>query len=292
MKLCLASILAVVLLASSCAAAEQSVDTLSRVNCVRILINKKDPAGSGFFLDDRHVVTCFHVIAKNWALEVQPNTTVKLDWKLHTDLRVELETGEKIEATFLSVPTKQDPTPIIHDFAILKLKRPISKKNLGLSFYGNPILPEVGADVYFSGYPLGTPAMLTHKGRISGIDKTQTIICIQAPINKGNSGGALLTSEGELIGILSMREGGITKKLDQTVKYYQKKKSKMASMRIGGIDPVDISIETIKVLNAYISTGIGYARNATHLRAYLSRHPLTKKQGKKPTNKPDAGDGK
>ena len=68
-------------------------------------------------------------------------------------------------------------------------------------------------------------------------------------------------------------------------------KGKMASMQIGGIDPVDISIETIKVLNAYISTGIGYARNATHLRAYLSRHPLTKKQGKKP-NKPDAGDGK
>ena len=86
-----------------------------------------------------------------------------------------------------------------------------------------------------------------------------------------------MTPEGELLGVVSMREGRITQKLDQTRKYYQHAKGKMASMRIGGIDPVDISIDTINVLDAYISTGIGYARNAKHLQDYVKRHPLKKK---------------
>lgn len=268
--------IAVALWSTSCTTADQSIESLSRANCVRILVNNNDPVGSGFFLDDYHVATCFHVVAKRWAVETQSNAVVKLDWELYNNLCIELESGDKIEATFLSIPTKQDPTPIIHDFSILKLKQSQKKKGIGVKFYEQPKLPDVGADVYFSGYPLGAPAMLTHKGMISGIEKTGTIICVQAPINKGNSGGALLTSEGELIGILSMREGGITQKLGQTRDYYQQMKGRMASMSIGGIDPVDISIDTINVLDAYISTGIGYARNAMYLRDYLSRHPLTK----------------
>jgi len=150
MKTSLVCSLAVVLLAPSCATAQQSVDTLSRSNCVRILINKKDPAGSGFFLDDRHIATCFHVVTKKYALQVQSNVVMKLDWEPHPDLWIELENGDKIEAAFLSVPTKQDVTPIIHDFAVLKLKQPPTQKGLGLNFYTKPRMPGVGADVYFS----------------------------------------------------------------------------------------------------------------------------------------------
>ena len=49
----------------------------SRENCVLIQSTSTKSAGTGFFLDDQHVATCFHVIAK------------LLDggkWDLHPDL--------------------------------------------------------------------------------------------------------------------------------------------------------------------------------------------------------------
>lgn len=271
MKMKLSPVLLVALLAASCGEEDKQMYDVSRSNCARI-VAANNPVGSGFFIDEQHVVTCFHVAAKEWVLQLQSNQVIQITWAPQDDLQIEMEDGTKVSATFLSTPTEQDPSPIIHDFAILRLANP--QKGKGLPFHTDPSLPEIGTEVFFSGYPLGTPAMLTHKGVISGIEKTETIICIQAPINKGNSGGALLTPKGEVLGVISMREGGITQKLDQTRKYYQEAKGKMASMSIGGIDPVDISMDTINVLDAYISTGIGYAHNAKHLQNYIKRHPL------------------
>ena len=85
-----------------------------------------------------------------------------------------MKDGRTIPAVFLSVPTKKDPAPILHDFAVLRLPNP--QKQKGLPFYKGSALPDVGTDVFFSGYPLGAPAMLTHKGMISGIEKTGTVV--------------------------------------------------------------------------------------------------------------------
>jgi len=121
--------------------------------------------------------------------------------------------------------------------------------------------------------------MLTHKGMISGFTKNQSILCIQAPINKGNSGCALLNTRGEVIGIISNREGGISQELNRIRKQIlyieQNKRGNITAL---GINPLLVDKDVINILSRYISTGIGYARNISHAKQYIQRHNLIKSE--------------
>lgn len=245
----------------------QNVLQTSRANCVQVQSPSANTSGSGFFLDSEHIGTCFHVAAN---LEIQ-GTNVK--WQIHQDLRVILANGDTINAVCISQPTNQDPSPLLSDFAILKLSSKPSVAIKPNALIKNDTPPAVGDEVVFSGYPLATPAMVTHKGMISGVSKDANIICIQAAINKGNSGGALLNSNGEVIGIISMREGGITQGLMELTRYIESTE-KHGSVKIMGVDPLQSTKEIINVLDTYISTGIGYAITVKHLRQYIDRHPI------------------
>jgi len=110
------------------------------------------------------------------------------------------------------------------------------------------------------------------KAKISGVDINGSIICIQAPINKGNSGGALLSSDGNVLGVISMREGGISKGLDDLSKHIEIT-SKQGSVQIMGVDPLQSIRAIISTLDTYISTGIGYAIHIKYLREYCKKHP-------------------
>ena len=110
---------------------------------------------------------------------------------------------------------------------------------------------------------------------ISGIDDSGSIICIQGSINKGNSGGALISGDGKAIGIISMREGGISKALQELTVYIEAT-SKQGSVQIMGVDPLKAIKATVETLNTYISTGIGYARYIKFLKEYCSKHKILK----------------
>jgi len=163
----------------------------------------------------------------------------------------------------------------------IRLKTKATKSQGSFPFCkGNPGLV-VGDDVYFSGFPFGVSAMLTHKGMLSGFTENQSVLCIQAPINKGNSGGALLNARGEVIGIISSREGGIPQALDQIRKTIGAMGSQnVISVKTNNItvDFLQVDKEVINVLDRYISTGIGYARNISSAREYVRRHGLMKSE--------------
>lgn len=244
--------------------AQPDIIQTSRNNCVKIESPSAKVSGTGFFLDEQRIATCFHVISK---IDVQ-GTNVK--WEIFQDLKVILENGDTLDAKCVSQPTQNDPSPLFMDFAVVKLN---SKSTLQIK--PNPLStvdanPVVGSEVFFSGYPLATPAMVTHKGMVSGVSTDGSIICVQAPVNKGNSGGALLNSKGEIIGIISMREGGISQGLMELSKYIQSTESQ-GSVQIMGVDPLQATKEIINVLDIYISTGIGYARSVKFLRTYLNK---------------------
>jgi V8-like Glu-specific endopeptidase len=262
----------------------------SRESCVRILIDSKKPAGSGFFVDANHVVTCFHVITSTFSIDpntakittafsIDPNTA-KVTWRAYPDIVVVTMGGEKIKAECISVPKVSDISPFIFDFAVLRLKTKPKKSVSPISFSEKNTHLAVGNDVYFSGFPLGAPTMLTHKGMLSGLTKNKGILCIQASVNKGNSGGALLNRHGEAIGIISMREGGISKGLNQLRKHIEEiEKQKRGSLTMWGVNPLQSDKEIINVLNRYISTGIGYARNTSYVRDYIKKYALMKSKG-------------
>jgi S1-C subfamily serine protease len=239
---------------------------LSRESTVMIISQSNNSKGSGFLIGDLYVLTCFHVVAK---LSVQGNI---INWNVPIELQVTLPSGETIDGSVISIPTQADSTPLIQDFALIKLKTAPAKSFKTVKFASEKENLKVGDDLVFSGYPLATPGMVTHRGMVSGFDESGSLIFIQAAINKGNSGGALLNSQGHVVGIISMREGGISQGLGDLQAYIDKT-SQQGSVQLMGVDPLQATKAIIQTLDQHISTGIGYAKSIKFARDFLSNHP-------------------
>src|SRR3569833_376126 len=135
--------------------------------------------GSGVIVDQAgHLVTNDHVIANA------------------DSIRVQLEDGRIAEAHIVG----RDPDT---DLAVLR----IALHNLPVATFGRSDQLRVGDVVLAIGNPLGHTHTVTH-GIVSatsrqqlGIAPLEDFIQTDAPINFGNSGGALVDSSGALIGI-------------------------------------------------------------------------------------------
>jgi serine protease Do len=103
------------------------------------------------------------------------------------------------------------------DLAVLK----IDAAGLPFLLYGNSEAVKLGQWVLAIGYPLNlettvTAGIVSAKGRSIGINSRQSqtpvesFIQTDAAINQGNSGGALINTDGQLIGINSAINGGYT----------------------------------------------------------------------------------
>jgi serine protease Do len=114
-------------------------------------------------------------------------------------VRVELNDGREYTAKVVGVDTPSD-------LAVLD----VNADNLPALALGDSSNPRVGDVVLAVGNPLGvgqtvTMGILSAKGRQTeiGDGSYQDFLQTDAPINRGNSGGALVTANGELIGITS-----------------------------------------------------------------------------------------
>lgn len=238
---------------------------LSRTNTVRITVPDLSSTGTGFFLDSGHVLTCYHVIA------AASSSTQGL-WRLGQDIRVTLSDGEEIPAVCITPASATDMTPQFNDFAVLRLAHPPQRSRPGMTLApGGP--PEVGADVLFSGFPLSVPTMVTHKGYLSGVTGNLRLLCIQAPVNKGSSGSALLGANGAVIGIVTYREGDLPQELKKLAAQIRAFEERKTGIQVTGIDPLSVERQILDSLDRYISPGIGYALNVSLVRTYLETHP-------------------
>jgi serine peptidase DegS len=135
--------------------------------------------GSGVIVDNAgHIVTNHHVIANADAI------------------RVQLADGRTADAKVVG----RDPDT---DLAVLR----IELKNLPVMPLGRSDRLRVGDVVLAIGDPVGLSQTVTHgivsatgRGQL-GVATFEDFIQTDAPINFGNSGGALVSSNGELVGI-------------------------------------------------------------------------------------------
>lgn len=116
-----------------------------------------------------------------------------------TKITVEMNNGKSYEAKTVGT----DPPS---DLAVLK----IEGENLPFLTLGNSDTVRVGDIVLAIGNPLGigqtvTAGIISAKGRRTGLSdgSFEDFLQTDAPINRGNSGGALVNLNGELIGINS-----------------------------------------------------------------------------------------
>ncbi len=135
--------------------------------------------GSGFFIDaDGHVVTNNHVVSGADKIEVV------------------LKDGETFSATLVG----RDPKT---DLALLKVK---SDRAFPFVSFGDSASAKVGDWVIAVGSPFGlghtaTTGIVSARGRDIGAGPYDDFLQIDAPINKGNSGGPAFNVRGEVIGV-------------------------------------------------------------------------------------------
>ena len=144
--------------------------------------------GSGFVVDrDGYIVTNFHVIENA------------------QDVQVNFSGDDRVPATVIG----SDPST---DLAVLKIDE--HSRALTPLPLGNSDAVHVGDAVVAIGNPFGLERSAT-AGIVSALQRNITapngytideVIQIDAPINKGNSGGPLLNTSGEVIGVNSQIE--------------------------------------------------------------------------------------
>jgi S1-C subfamily serine protease len=162
-----------------------------------VLIETKGPAGRGESGDDGGLGS---------------GVVVDLDGDILTSLHVIADATE-IELTFAD-GTKSSADVVVrqpeNDIAVVRANRPPA--NLVPATLGNPGAVRQGSEAYAMGSPFGLYGSMS-VGVISGLDRSfklpdsdvvlKGLFQIDAAVNPGNSGGALVDREGHLIGIVT-----------------------------------------------------------------------------------------
>ena len=155
------------------------------------IIPEQRASGSGVIIsEDGYIVTNNHVIADG-----QGGIASEINVTLHN------------KKTFKAKVIGNDPN---FDLAVLK----IDGHTLPFMLYGNSDDVQLGQWVLAVGYPLSlettvTAGIISAKGRTIGINSRQgqapveSFIQTDAAVNQGNSGGALVNTNGQLLGINS-----------------------------------------------------------------------------------------
>ena len=160
--------------------------------------------GSGIIIsEDGYILTNNHVVDTN-----SNNSYSYYDISDATSVKVTLNAGTYgNDATFDAKIVGKDSQT---DLAVLK----IEKTGLTAAEFANSDEAVVGEFVMAVGSPLGLDATVT-SGIISAVNREvesdgNTYVCIQtdAAINSGNSGGALVNSDGKVIGINTLKLSG------------------------------------------------------------------------------------
>lgn len=225
---------------------------------VKIECPEIDRKGTGFILSENgYLATNFHVIG-----DVDQNGQV-------TYVRKILISGEgldNVEATIVHDISK--PEAVFHDYAILKIERS------GLDYFelGGRSSVEEGDVVFFAGFPLTQRNLTSHHGHISSIHKAKTrlglslqeVLDVDGTVVGGNSGGPLLLEKGdsyEVVGIISQQVASLSEAFLQLEQYLKVQMTNPTggAVFISGVNPNAALFETIKILKANISTGIGTA---------------------------------
>jgi S1-C subfamily serine protease len=238
-------------------------------------------AGSGFFLDQTHVATCFHVVYTI----VPSKTPGASDIKPAVDLKVVLTDGETIAAEPVLLPLGDDSTPFYRDFAVLRLKTEPKMTVKACPLASDIRKQQIGSVITFSGYPLvdsspsftaadATSGFLhTFVGNISGYSKDYQLIGLQAPVNHGSSGSAVLNAKGEVIGIVSNEHSKFDAMVQQALTVNVGADKWSPEEAKGFI----LLFRLIRQLGQTDSNGIGYARAIDGLRDYLKKYPAVLK---------------
>jgi S1-C subfamily serine protease len=182
--------------------------------------------------------------------------------------------GDKPFVWFREMEEKPVPAEVVlrnieHDIAILKIG---SSDRVPIKSFAGEV--QVGMPVIFPGYPFEWTSLTAHQGIISGIsidDGGTKNYSIDGSVNGGNSGGPLLSKDGELIGIVNA-----SRRVNMDV-IEQVRGMAENHLAVGGLDITKI----LQMLTRNLQLGIGYAVPHEYVPKYTG--PKAKKAPKEKT---------
>lgn len=176
----LVSLLVIILVSPVLTGQEEDMDFTEIVERVRPavvqIIDEEDNKGSGFIISsDGYVLTAYHVVEEA------------------KEIKVQMEDDQEYEAELVHYQGGADIALLDMDGQDLPTLQLASSKNAKL-----------GSDVAALGYPAPGDSLTVTKGLLSSIKEEQgrKTLQISSPVNPGNSGGPLLNSSGQVLGIV------------------------------------------------------------------------------------------
>lgn len=167
-----------------------------------VVIGKSSAESSVEYYD---VVTCHHVIDGSGEM-----TAKDIDG---TEYKLKLVGGDpESDIAVLRIYKSEQSAAVQSDFtmAVAAIRKTVDGEGANVKDY-----VQVGEDVVAIGNPLGTLGGTVTKGIISSVDrevtvenKKMTLIQTDCAINSGNSGGALFSTNGDLVGIVNAGYSG------------------------------------------------------------------------------------
>lgn len=167
-----------------------------------VVIGKSSAESSVEYYD---VVTCHHVIDGSGEM-----TAKDIDG---TEYKLKLVGGDpESDIAVLRIYKSEQSAAVQSDFAmtVAAIRKTVDGEGANVKDY-----VQFGEDVVAIGNPLGTLGGTVTKGTISSVDrevtvenKKMTLIQTDCAINSGNSGGALFSTNGDLVGIVNAGYSG------------------------------------------------------------------------------------
>ncbi len=153
--------------------------------------NFEESSGTGFFVNNHYILTCYHVIQNSFQIEISLNSDPNIKYPAEViaiypddDLAIIASTDKSFNKEFES------------------FKLPIYEVTDSISS-----LETIEVTAY--GFPMSSKNLITTKGTISGFE--ESMIQTSTPLNPGNSGGPLIYNK-RVIGISAMKN--ISKDVD------------------------------------------------------------------------------
>jgi len=150
------------------------------------IYNTKSFTGTGFFISNQLILTCYHVVENAINIDVLYKQTINIIGKIKNIFSDD-------------------------DLAIIELEKPVEDAKI-LEF--KIIDTRQIGEVFTVGFPLDSTNIKITKGIISGYQ--DSLIQTDASINHGNSGGPLVISDGDTYKIIGVNVSKLTGPIEKT----------------------------------------------------------------------------
>ena len=254
---------------------ESVISIVSRIENDKFVI-----LGTGFFIaEEGQIATCDHVVSQMTEIYVMKSSDLE-----KASLLGYISTKEGLPQLNLPVYQIKNNNAFIKaqlidrlpdtDIAVLK----INQKSGSYLKIGKYDSVEEGNDLIFLGFPFGVNRVIAHKGMVSYKgkfnissnpgDKLMEALQIDGIVNRGNSGGPLISlDQNKVVGIIKATHGNIGPYL----RGINEGKIRTEGIGLGQIDFGLFAREVSSAIDRHIQMGIGYAISINYLKDYLSK---------------------